>query len=193
MTKYYKKHSLFRRALDIIDDILDRFIIVYWISLGLSIAIPTLVVFYSLPNEIRTPISGIVSGSISLVLIPLTINYLNQKNTMKNSVYNENKELYYELSDIIVSIQANKNSKKQDNKRLNTYIKNNYSKMCLSFKANLIWDVISLYEEFELNSNNVNYYCEKILKKVRREAGVTDSFHINPKAISYISSDDKEV
>ena len=65
--------------------------------------------------------------------------------------------------------------------------------MCLSFKANLIWDVISLYEEFELNSNNVNYYCEKILKKMRREAGVTDSFHINPKAISYVSSDDKEV
>lgn len=185
LKKYYISHSLFRKTLDIIDDIMERFVFIYWIMLGLTIVLPTLIVFYSLPEDIRTPISSLVGGVITLVLIPLSINHINQKTSQKIKLYNENKSSYYELSKIIVSLMLENN--KSSNSMLKKYIKDNYYQMCLTFNYSLIWDVVKLYEEMQLNSDNIRYYCEKILKKLRREAGLNRTFSVNQKALDYIS------
>ena len=193
MKEFYKKHSWFRRIIDIIDDLSDRFVVLYWASLGLSIALPTIVVFYSLPNEIRAPISGLVSAAISLVLIPVTINYYNQRSAQKLNLYNHNTDLYIELSNIIIDLLSNcSENEKYDNLRLQRYIRNNYGKMCLSFKTSLIWDIVCLCEECEMSFENVNYYCEKILRKLRKQTGINDKFSFNNKAIKIIKNNKEE-
>ena len=191
---YYYSHSKFRKALDRIDEFMDRFMIMYWISLALIILIPTMIIYLSLPEDIRTPLSGIVSGIITLILIPITINRINQKSSERNTLYNYNRNLYGELSTIIISLLSEMNRvEKTDNSRLNSYIVENYSKMCLTFKSSLIWDILTLNEECELSKENTVYYCEKILKKIRKEIGINQTFHINKKAISYINNSHKEV
>ena len=62
---------------------------------------------------------------------------------------------------------------------LNNYIVENYSKMVLTFKSSLIWDIVNLNEEYGVSKENVTYYCEKIIKKIRKESGVTESFYFN--------------
>lgn len=191
---YYYSHSKFRKALDRIDEFMDRFMIMYWISLALIIFIPTMLIYLSLPEDIRTPLSGIVSGIITLILIPITINRINQKSSERNTLYNYNRNLYGELSTIIISLLSEMNHVEEiDNSRLNSYIVENYSKMCLTFKSNLIWDILTLNEECKLSKENTVYYCEKILKRIRKEIGINQTFHINKKAISYISNNNKEV
>lgn len=76
---------------------------------------------------------------------------------------------------------------------LNDYIVENYSKMCLTFEPSLIWDISTLNEKCKLSKENTVYYCEKILKRIRKEIGINQTFHINKKAISYISNSYKEV
>lgn len=191
---YYYSHSKFRKALDRIDEFMDRFMIMYWISLALIILIPTMIIYLSLPEDIRTPLSGIVSGIITLILIPITINRINQKSSERNTLYNYNRNLYGELSTIIISLLSEMNRVEEtDNSRLNSYIVENYSKMCLTFKSSLIWDILTLNEECELSKENTVYYCEKILKKIRKEIGINQTFHINKKAISCINNSHKEV
>lgn len=191
---YYYSHSTFRRILDKIDEFMDRFMVMYWISIAFVIFIPTIIIYLSLPEDIRTPLSGMVSGIITLILIPITINHINQKSSERNTLYNYNYNLYDDLSKIIIDLLSEINHiEKTDSSRLNSYIVENYSKMCLTFKSSLIWDILTLNEECELSKENTEYYCEKILKKMRKEIGINQTFHINKKAISYISNSYKEV
>lgn len=102
--------------------------------------------------------------------------------------------LYNDLSKIIINLLSEINhTEKIDNSRLNSYIVENYSKMCLTFEPSLIWDISTLNEECKLSKENTVYYCEKILKRIRKEIGINQTFHINKKAISYISNSYKEV
>jgi len=175
--------------LDKIDEFVDKFMIMYWISLAFIILVPTMILYLSLPEDIRTPLSGIVSGVITLILIPVAINHINQKAAERSALYNYNYNLYNDLSIIIITLLAEINSiDKADNKKLESYIVENYSKMCLTFKSSLIWDILALNDECKLSNKNTVYYCEKILRKIRKEAGINQKFHINKKTISYISN-----
>lgn len=84
---YYYSHSTFRRILDKVDEFMDRFMIMYWVSIAFVIFIPTIIMYLSLPEDIRTPLSGMVSGIITLILIPITINHINQKSYERNTLY----------------------------------------------------------------------------------------------------------
>lgn len=191
---YYYSHSTFRRILDKVDEFMDRFMIMYWVSIAFVIFIPTIIIYLSLPEDIRTPLSGMVSGIITLILISITINHINQKSSERNTLYNYNYNLYNDLSKIIINLLSEINhTEKIDNSRLNSYIVENYSKMCLTFEPSLIWDISTLNEECKLSKENTVYYCEKILKRIRKEIGINQTFHINKKAISYISNSYKEV
>lgn len=66
--------------------------VMYWVSIAFVILIPTIIIYVSLPEDIRTPLSGIVSGIITLILIPITINHINQKSSERNTLYNYNHE-----------------------------------------------------------------------------------------------------
>lgn len=191
---YYYSHSKFRRIIDKIAEFIDRFMLIYWISIALVILIPTIIIYLSLPEDIRAPLSGIASGIITLILIPITINHINQKLYERNTLYNLNHNLYDNLSKIIINLLSEMNrTQEADNSKLNNYIAENYSKMCLTFKSGLIWDILTLNEECELSTENIIYYCEKILKKMRKEIGINQTFHINKKEILCISNSHKEV
>lgn len=189
MKKFYKISSKFRRTLDIINDLLDKFLILNGIAIALVIILPTLVLFYSLPNDIRTIVSSAFGGVLTLVVIPLAINHINRIQENKRHNFNTNKELYCELSDIIITILTENRSNEIGEKELLLYLHNYYSKMCLFFNSRLIQDIICLIEEFNLNGNNINYYCEKILKKIRKEGNVSGQFYISKKAISYMNKE----
>lgn len=191
---YYYSHSKFRRIIDKITEFMDRFMIMYWVSIAFVIFIPTITIYLYLPEDIRVPLSSIASGIITLILIPIAINHINQKQSERNTLYNLNHNLYDNLSEIIIDLLSEMNrTKKADNSNLNTYIAENYSKMCLTFKSGLIWDILTLNEECELSTENIIYYCEKILKKMRKEIGINQTFHINKKEILCISNSHKEV
>ncbi len=184
MISFYKKHPKFRLFLDKTDDFFEKYSFIYWTFIGLYIAVLTIVVFYSLPNEVRTPITSVVGGAISIVIVPMSINKFNTKQSQSRERYNNAYNLYVELADIICSMM-NGSSQESSKTMLNNYIVENYSKMVLTFKSSLIWDIVNLNEEYGVSKENVTYYCEKIIKKIRKESGVTGSFYFNKKALSY--------
>ena len=120
---YYYSHSTFRRILDKVDEFMDRFMIMYWVSIAFVIFIPTIIIYLSLPEDIRTPLSGMVSGIITLILISITINHINQKSSERNTLYNYNYNLYNDLSKIIINLLSEINhTEKIDNSRLNVLV-----------------------------------------------------------------------
>lgn len=190
MISFYKKHPTFRLFLDRIDDFFEKFSFIYWTLIGLYIAVLIIVVFYSLPNEVRTPITSVVGSAISIVIVPMSINKYNMKQSQNRERFNNAYDLYAELADIICSIM-NEANQKNSKVKLNNYIVDNYSKMILTYKPSLIWDIVNLNEEYGISEENTAYYCEKIIKKIRKETGITGSFYFNKKALSYKHIDSK--
>lgn len=184
-----------------------------YIISAVVICIPTIIVFFSLTEDedIRIWISSITGGILSLIVIPLLINHIKCKQKKMNELYEINKPLYQELSDIFIQLLAdeyvvhNKNVKCEmnvsDDDRikeildpLKIFICENYNKMCTTFSVSLTWNIIEVYREC-LHSvtrySNIRVKIRKCFRNMRRESGAKGSFYINQNAIDMISLNER--
>ncbi len=179
---FYYRHPKFRKFLDEIVFFLDNFIIWYWVGVIALLAIILIVLYYTLPNEIKIEVSSIVGGTLSIIIVPLGLNYINKRNENRMKLFEENKDLYLKLSNILISLITSYDI--TNKKNLHNFLCENYSIMCVTFSSSLIVDIISVNEEDDFE--NIKYYALKIIKKLRKESGINKTFYINRFAINWI-------
>lgn len=121
--KIRREHPKTRKIFDMIADFCNRVLIVSYILMILLclsvIIIPTLTVFLQSPEDARIWIASIVGGIFSIVVVPIFINYLNNKQkkdeALRKTLFEENKSFYEELSEILVELLANEYSIHKEN------------------------------------------------------------------------------
>lgn len=202
--KIRREHPKTRKIFDMIADFCNRVLIVSYILMILLclsvIIIPTLTVFLHSPEDARIWIASIVGGIFSIVVVPIFINYLNNKQkkdeALRKTLFEENKSFYEELSEILVELLANEYSIHKENisnktkaeKSLNAivhlkdFLCENYSKLSNTFSVTLIWDIVEVCQEC---SNTVTAYdniqikAEKCFRTIRKETGAKGKFYVN--------------
>ena len=170
--EYTDKHPRFDRFINDLADVLDKFMIAYFIFAFALIIIPVIIVYCALPEEIRNGSSAIIGSIMSLIVIPLIMNEINRKKENENKRFETNKDLYVELSNLLIQIQV-ENEVKEDNKEnFQNFILSNYGYMCVNFSSSLISEIYRTYRAYANNQmENVRVYAEKCMKYIRKEGG----------------------
>ena len=171
---------------------------------------PTIFAFLYLSENVRIWISSIIGGILSLVVIPLSINYIKYKQKKADELYVINEPLYQELSDILIKLLSEEYIIHGGNVRdeinttsindiiniivepLKDFICENYSRMCNTFSVSLIWNIIDVYNEclYSVTKyNNIRVKIRKCFRKMRRDSGAKGSFYINQSVITMLSPD----
>lgn len=175
--EFYSKHPTLIRILDKINDISNKFMIGYLVFMGVLIAVPIVIAYYSLPEAIRGQISALLGTALSVIIIPIVLNAYNRKRDVENKRFETNKDLYFEFTKLLLPVLLEGTCKNEDTERIKEYILGNYNIMCVSFSANLFSNICSLYNGCACNNyKNIEYYGEKIIKEIRRECGNGKSF-----------------
>ena len=170
--EYTDKHPRFDRFINGLADVLDKFMIAYFIFAFALIIIPVTIVYCALPEEIRNGSSAIIGSIMSLIVIPLIMNEINRKKENENKRFETNKDLYVELSNLLIQIQV-ENEVKEDNKEnFQNFIVSNYGYMCVNFSSSLISEIYRTYRAYTNNQmENVRIYAEKCMKYMCKEGG----------------------
>lgn len=150
----------------------------------LMIIMPTAIVFWQSPEDVRVWIASIVGGILSVVVVPIFINYITDKlkteDELRKTLFEENKALYAKLSNILVELLVNESSIHKENTK------------------GLIWDIVEVCQECS-NSvtayDNIRVKTEKCFRNIRKEIGVKGKFYVNNYIINEFcdSKKDKDI
>ena len=168
--EYTDKHPRIDRFLHGLADVLDKFMLAYFIFAVALIAIPVIIAYCALPEEIRNGSSAIIGSIMSLIVIPLIMNAINRKKENENKRFEANKDLYIKLSYLLIQIQNDDSEKSQ--KEFKDFIVSNYNYMCVNFSSSLISEIYRTYRAYSnKQTENVRIYAEKCMKYIRKEGG----------------------
>lgn len=193
-----------RKVIDTIVDHFDIMMIVYYIIMIISalffISVPTLIVFFQCPDDIRGWIASIVGGTLSIVVIPILLNYLTnkqKKNMELKKMLNEiNKPLYDELSKILIDLlvdeyiihgknpyeKISSECSKEATNVLCDFLRDNYSQISNYFSVSLIWNLVEICNECSNNKttyDNIRIKVRKCFRSIRKEVGSKGKFYEN--------------
>ena len=142
----------------------------YFVFAVSLIAIPVIIVYCALPEEIRNGSSAIIGSIMSLIVIPLIMNAINRKKENENKRFEANKDLYIELSFLLIKIQNDDSEKHK--KEFKDFIVSNYNYMCVNFSSMLISEIYRTYRAYTNKQiQSVRVYAEKCIKYIRKESG----------------------
>ena len=190
--------------IDTIIDYYNRMLIVYYILVIILslffISVPTIIVFFQCPEDIKIWISAIVGGTLSVIIMPIVINLLSNKQkenrTLRKMLNEINKPLYDELSKILIDLLVEEygihdkdSSKKKSNessedaaKFLRDFLCYNYSHISNYFSVSLIWNLVEVCNECS-NSvttyDNIQIKVRKCFRSIRKEIGSKGVFYEN--------------
>lgn len=193
-----------RKVIDTIIDHCNRMLIVYYILIIILslffIFVPTIIVFFQCPEDIRMWISTIVGGILSVIVMPIVVNFLSNKHkenrTLRKMSNEINKPLYDELSKILIDLlvdEYNIHGKDPSEKISSEYSKeatnvlsgflcDNYSHISNYFSVSLIWNLVEVCNECS-NSvttyDNIRIKVRKCFRSIRKEIGSKGIFYEN--------------
>lgn len=188
MSNFSGKRPTFRRVMRAISDAFDDIMTVYLIISLIMILIPLCLLYILLciylPDNLVTPITTISGGIITVVVVPLTIYHIKRNHANKDKYYEQNKELYIEVSKILVNILVDKSTDLQAEsyKQLNLFLDKHYSEMCIFFPENLIWKLFVILRECECEKcdyKNIAQLAVKCLNIIRKSGGLNEKIYIN--------------
>lgn len=180
-------HPSLVRILDIINEAANKFMVGYFIFAAVIIAVPVFVSYYYLPENVRKEISALLGTTLSVIIIPMILNSYNRKKESEYNRFEINKELYFELTDLLVSMLLNKKCTYKDATKIKEYIISRYNIMCVSFSSTLFSDICLLCKCCDCNNfKNVEYYAKKIIKRIRKECGNSQHFSTSSLATKLI-------
>ena len=193
-----------RKVIDTIIDHCNRMLIVYYILIIILslffIFVPTIIVFFQCPEDIRMWISTIVGGILSVIVMPIVVNFLSNKHkenrTLRKMSNEINKPLYDELSNILIDLLVDEYNihgkdpsekisseySKEATNVLNGFLGDNYSHISNYFSVSLIWNLVEVCNEC---SNSVTTYenirikVRKCFRSIRKEIGSKGIFYEN--------------
>lgn len=193
-----------RKMIDTIIDNFNRMLIVYYILIIILslffIFVPTIIVFFQCQEDIRIWISTIVGGILSVIVMPIVVNFLSNKHkenrTLRKMLNEINKPLYDELSKILIDLlvdEYNIHGKDPSEKISSEYSKeatnvlrgflcDNYSHISNYFSVSLIWNLVEVCNECS-NSvttyDNIRIKVRKCFRSIRKEIGSKGIFYEN--------------
>lgn len=193
-----------RKVIDTIIDHCNRMLIVYYILIIILslffIFVPTIIVFFQCQEDIRMWISTIVGGILSVIVMPIVVNFLSNKHkenrTLRKMSNEINKPLYDELSKILIDLlvdEYNIHGKDPSEKISSEYSKeatnvlsgflcDNYSHISNYFSVSLIWNLVEVCNECS-NSvttyDNIRIKVRKCFRSIRKEIGSKGIFYEN--------------
>ena len=188
INKIKSKNPKLRKIFNIIFSLFNEVLILSYIAMIvlalLMIIVPTAIVFWQSPEDVRVWIASIVGGILSVVVVPIFINYITDKlkteDELRKTLFEENKALYAELSNILVELLVNESSIHKENTK------------------GLIWDIVEVCQECS-NSvtayDNIRVKTEKCFRNIRKEIGVKGKFYVNNYIINEFcdSKKDKDI
>ncbi len=193
-----------RKVIDTIIDHCNRMLIVYYILIIILslffIFVPTIIVFFQCQEDIRMWISTIVGGILSVIVMPIVVNFLSNKHkenrTLRKMSNEINKPFYDELSKILIDLlvdEYNIHGKDPSEKISSEYSKeatnvlrgflcDNYSHISNYFSVSLIWNLVEVCNECS-NSvttyDNIRIKVRKCFRSIRKEIGSKGIFYEN--------------
>ena len=180
MYAFFNSHPTLIRIIDQIDDIYNKFMIGYLIFTIILVGVPVVIAYFSLAEEIRGQISALLGTVLSVIIVPTVLTAYNRK---KNNEYNRfeiNKDMYFELTDILLPVLLNGKCTDEDTVKIKDYILSRYNVMCISFSSSLFSNICSIYQGRECkNYKNIEYYTEKSIKQIKRECGNNKDFRLS--------------
>ena len=183
----FDKHPSLVRVLDIINEVANKFMLGYFIFAAVIIAVPVFVSYYYLPENVRKEISALLGTTLSVIIIPMLLNAYNRKKESEYNRFEINKDLYFELTELLVPMLLNNKCSYMDAVKIKKYIICRYNIMCVSFSSALFSDICLLCKCCDhSNFKNVEYYAKKIINRIRKECGNSQNFTISPLAIKLI-------
>lgn len=188
INKIKSKNPKLRKIFNIIFSLFNEVLILSYIAMIvlalLMIIVPTAIVFWQSPEDVRVWIASIVGGILSVVVVPIFINYITDKrkteDELRKTLFEENKALYAKLSNILVELLVNESSIHKENTK------------------GLIWDIVEVCQECP-NSvtayDNIRVKTEKCFRNIRKEIGVKGKFYVNNYIINEFcdSKKDKDI
>lgn len=173
---FINKHPNIIKYVDVIETINNKLLIG---SIAVIIAIISLsigVVYIKMPVDIRTEIASLFGIVLTAIIVPIYLKMIDKKYLLKQELLKNNKELYLELSSVLVSLTTI-GDRKANIKIYDDFFKENYSKMCVYFSSKLLLSVILVGKEYQKgHDENVKYYSEKSIRLIRKEIGVDSNF-----------------
>ena len=184
LRSWLDKHLSLVRILDIISEISNRFMVGYFVLAAILIVVPVIVSYYYLPDNVRKEISALLGTTLSVIIIPIILSAYNRKKDSEYNRFEINKELYFELTDLLLPMLLNEKCTYKDTTQIKEYIISRYNIMCVSFSSTLFSDICLLCKCCDCNSyKNAEYYAKKIIKRIRKECGNSQQFAISSLAI----------
>lgn len=185
---FMDKHPKACRRMDMLFDATDKFMFIYSIIIVvLLVLFPAIVFYFMLNAEIRKEISPIIGAAFSVVIIPLVINRINIKDKNRERMCELNKNLYENLIELIIQLLKKDTYNKSDTEQVQHFLDKHYGRMCVSLSTSSISEVYSILRGCKNNNKeNVKYYSEKIIKKIRKQYGLKREFCISQNIIDEI-------
>lgn len=182
LLEFRDTHPKFRKAIDIISEMSDKFIVTYSVVAILIITIPVIAAYLALPEEMRKEVSGFLAGILSIIVIPVLLTQINKKNTSEQKRLEINYPLYKELSQKLIYLLKRDSFGEQEAKIIEIFLKDHYYEMCMSFSSNLIWNIRETYNECTkevTSSENIRYYAQKCFHEIRKHLGINKNFKLS--------------
>ena len=192
MSKFSQKRPTFRRMMRALSDGINYVMPFYLIAALAMILIPFFLVYVYMPDRLATPIGAIMT----VVVVPIVLNGIKRNYVNKDRFYEQNKELYAEVSEILINIliAESEEHKVESVKPLNDFLDKYYSKMCIFFPEDLIWKLFSISREFNCEKyeyKNITQLAVKCLNIIRKSGGLNEKIYINQGFIEMISKNRK--
>lgn len=186
-----------------IDCLFGKTMFLCYLLCAIAILSPTMVAYFNMPENIRVEVSAIIGGFVSLIIVPLASIYIKHRNKKLDELYEINKPLYEKLVFVLLQLLSdeyilhNKDFKQvvktlsNDEveivlKPLETFICDNYGKMCNAFSAGLIMRIFEVYQECSHSVTkyiNIRRRIRLCIRLIRKESGAKGTFYISQKAI----------
>ena len=181
LRQFYKRHPLFRKWVEIIQRLLSKASIISWLAIEIIIICIALVIFFSLPSEINTPISIVVGGILTAFVFPA---YVENQRVCHDSALQKLGTcagFHETLTKLLIQIlnMQNQHIQRDYARKIADHIADNYHLICIYISQQQI-DILHLIkEECEMmysHKNNekasiemLQYTAQEYLNAIRRQ------------------------
>ncbi|MCR4638973.1 hypothetical protein [Ruminococcus sp.] len=195
LRKYYEKHPKFRNGMDVIGAKINSLGVIYWICAAIFISTVALSLFLRLPEELKIPVTAIVSTILTTLIIPFILNNTKIKNEHKNKLYERNLPFYTELTSKVIDVLQTTEQTEQRQKIvvLANFIAEQYSYICINLSIRQMDLLFNLKDEclmfFDANNhtkasiNNIYNNAERFLSEIRKQGNISGTAYLNKKMV----------
>lgn len=184
-----KKYPNLNRRLHKLNHIINISALIYIIFAITLIAIVILSLYHTLPDDIKIEVSSIAGAILTIIVMPFILNYFERIKNIKLKRFESNKDIYIQLSKILINLVGNDDYNQNDINKLKNFLTEHYGEMCISFSTSLISNIYMVYDAgYSHNIKNIKYFSEQCIREIRKEFGCKQSFNFSKRILELIKN-----